>query len=72
MVGQQLDVAVGDVGKRLRRGPGIGAGHVCDTVMNDSVYCVGRVTMGSWPRRFAAPPLIYGHIYDDRTGLHKL
>ena len=70
VIGQKLDVAMGDVGQGLGRGARIGAGHVGDAIVGDAFLDKDRVVVSRCVRGLGAPALVDGDIHQNTAGAH--
>jgi len=63
----ERDVAEGERARAANR-----AGHVGDTVVQDTFFQIGRVAVRRGAGCFDAAALIDGDVNDDAAGLHEL
>jgi len=70
LIGDQLDVRVGDIGEGLSGGAGVGAGHVGHAVVENTFLNVDRIVMGGGTGGFGAAPLIDGDVDENAAGTH--
>src|SRR5438477_10060454 len=69
-ISQELHITIGDVRKRLRRGPRVRCGLVCDTIVCQPFLAVDGMEMRGWSRGFGAPPLINRNICKHAAASH--
>ena len=48
------------------------AGHVCDTIMHDTIDDIGGRLVGGWPGSLETAPLVDSNVNQDRTRFHSL
>ena len=71
-LGEEHGPAVGDIAERLGGGPGIGAGHVGDAVVEDILLEVGGVFVSGGSAGLGAAALVDGDVHEHAAGLHLL
>ena len=70
VVGEQLDVAVGDVGQRLGGGTGVGGRHVCHAVVSHALLDKHRVVVHGRAGGLCAAALVDGDIHQHAALAH--
>ena len=69
-ISQELHITIGYVRKRLRRGPRVRCGHVCDTIVCHTFLDVNGIEMRRWSRGLGATALINRNIYKHAAAFH--
>ena len=70
-IGEGLDIGKGHVRQRLRRGAGVGAGHVGDAIVEDVLLDKNGIVVGGGARGFRAAALVDGDVDEDAAGFHR-
>src|SRR3974390_870946 len=69
-IGEELNVAIGDVGQGLGGSAGIGARHVRHAIVRCAFVHEDRVVMGGGAGGFSAAALVNGDVHKDAARPH--